>query len=453
VAQTAANVSRRARRKDKIALDRPPGGARRGLAFAFMAPALVLLGAFVVYPSIDTLFQSVQDTDGSFFWDRSFIGFDNYAEIADNQGIRTAIKNNAIWVATAPAIITGLGLMFAILTERVRYATAIKIIVFMPMAISFLATGVIWRVMYDPDPKLGFLNGAMKAVSDVVAPAGPYPRAVSPPETELVKTDAGAIAHADDFQAGDTAVIGLTAIPETEIPEEAVQATTPDAPAGGLTVVVWRDFKPGGGETGVVEEGEFGLPGVAVDVLDDSGAVAVSGVTGPDGSVTFEEVGDGPFTTQVAPSNFDPGFTGVEWFKESLVTPAIIGAFCWMWAGFAVVVIGAGLAALPRDVLEAARVDGASEWQTFRHVTLPLLAPVLGVVFVTMVINVLKIFDIVLVTAPGDVQDDANVIALEMYRTAFTGRQFGLGSAIAVLLFILVIPVMFLNIRRFRRTD
>jgi alpha-glucoside transport system permease protein len=122
-----------------------------------------------------------------------------------------------------------------------------------------------------------------------------------------------------------------------------------------------------------------------------------------------------------------------------------------MWAGFAVVIIAAGLAALPRDVLEAARVDGATEWQTFRHVTLPLLAPVLGVVFVTLVINVLKIFDIVFVTAPGDTQDEANVIALEMYKNAFQGDNIGLGAAVAVVLFILVVPIMVLNLRRFRR--
>ncbi len=98
------------------------------------------------------------------------------------------------------------------------------------------------------------------------------------------------------------------------------------------------------------------------------------------------------------------------------------------------------------------RVDGANEWQTFRYVTLPLLAPVLGVVFVTMVINVLKIFDIIYM-APGASQDEANVIALELYRVAFTGREYGVGSVIAVLIFLLVVPVMFLNIRRFKRQE
>jgi alpha-glucoside transport system permease protein len=116
------------------------------------------------------------------------------------------------------------------------------------------------------------------------------------------------------------------------------------------------------------------------------------------------------------------------------------------------VVIAAGLAAIPRDTLEAARTDGATEWQVFKRVTVPLLAPVLTVVFITMLINVLKVFDVVLAVAPQSVQDDANVIALAMWRISFSGvNDFGFGSAIAVFLFLLVLPVLLLNIRRFRR--
>jgi alpha-glucoside transport system permease protein len=85
-------------------------------------------------------------------------------------------------------------------------------------------------------------------------------------------------------------------------------------------------------------------------------------------------------------------------------------------------------------------------------VTVPLLAPVLTVVFVTMLINVLKVFDIVISVAPESTQSDANVLALALWRTAFSGSaQFGLGSAIATFIFILVIPILLLNIRRFRR--
>jgi alpha-glucoside transport system permease protein len=134
--------------------------------------------------------------------------------------------------------------------------------------------------------------------------------------------------------------------------------------------------------------------------------------------------------------------------------PAVIGAYVWIWAGFAMVLIAAGLASIPREVLEAARVDGAREWQVFRRVTVPLLAPVLLVVLVTLVINVLKVFDLVFVIPPGSSQDDANVLALELWRVSFGGaRDYGLGSALGVLLFVLVIPAMAFNIRRFRREE
>ena len=75
-----------------------------------------------------------------------------------------------------------------------------------------------------------------------------------------------------------------------------------------------------------------------------------------------------------------------------MITPAVIGSFIWIWAGFAMVVIAAGLAAIPRETLEAARVDGASEWQVFRLVTVPLLWPVLLVVGVTLVIIGVQVF-------------------------------------------------------------
>ena len=445
MAATAAEVKAGGRARSKIRIEPPPGATKKWVAFVFLAPALVFLGALVVYPTLDTVAQSVRDSSGN------FVGLENYGEIAESARIRTAIKNSFIWVATAPAIITGLGLVFAILTERVRYQTAIKIVVFMPMAISFLATGVIWRVMYDPAPEKGFVNATVGAVNDIVDPPGLYPTAVAPQGSGLTK-EGGALVSQGSMQPGSVALIGLTAIAEPDVPQDAVQATTPTAPSDGVGIVVWRDFKPGGGTVGELEDGEVGLPGAEIEILA-GGEVVASGTTDTDGTVTFDGLGEGPFTARVAASTFATGFEGIDWLGPDLVTPAIIGAFCWMWAGFAVVVIGAGLAALPRDVLEAARVDGANEWQTFRYVTLPLLGPVLGVVFVTMVINVMKIFDIVLVTAPGSSQDEANVIALEMYKTTFAGREYGVGSAVAVLLLVLVIPVMVLNIRRFRRED
>ncbi len=137
-----------------------------------------------------------------------------------------------------------------------------------------------------------------------------------------------------------------------------------------------------------------------------------------------------------------------------LVDIAMIIAMLWIWSGFAMVAIGAGLASLNREVIEAARMDGATEWQTFRRVTVPMLLPVLVVVFVTMIINVLKIFDIILNMPPGTSQEEASTLALQIYNFGFTGNPAtGIASALAVILFILVIPVMLLNLRRIRGTQ
>ena len=172
----------------------------------------------------------------------------------------------------------------------------------------------------------------------------------------------------------------------------------------------------------------------------------------PDGTFAFDDLEPGSYEVAIGAKTFAQPFNGVSWLGPRLITPSIIIAYLWIWAGFSMVIIAAGLAAIPRDVLAAARTDGASEWQVFRRVTVPLLAPVLTVVFITMLINVLKVFDIVIAVAPGSVQDDASVLALAMWRTAFGGTSnLGVGSAIAVFIFVLVIPVLLLNVRRFRR--
>jgi alpha-glucoside transport system permease protein len=178
----------------------------------------------------------------------------------------------------------------------------------------------------------------------------------------------------------------------------------------------------------------------------------VAGTASTDASGRFAITGlaPGDYQLRLPASNFREPFGGFSWLGPTLVTPAIIVAYIWIWAGFAMVVIGAGLAAIPREVLEASRVEGANEWQVFRRVTVPLLAPVIGVVLVTLIINVLKIFDLVLVIAPGSAQRTANVIALQMWKTSFGVRDFGVGSALAIFLFLLVIPAMAFNIRRFR---
>ena len=436
----------------------PPSGAapppaHRGrdwrsyaVAFAFLAPTLFFLGIWIVYPTIRTIIRSFFDRSG----DR-FVGFDNYQTIFTSDVLLTAVKNNAIWVLVVPALVTSIGLVFAVLTERIAWSVAFKTAVFMPMAISAFAAGVTWRIMYQQDPDQGAINAGIAAIKDAVDPPGVLSEA-APSTDDVVATPQGDITLAQPVEPGAVVPLGLTGIPADEVPDDSVQAVAPEPLSGGITGVVWRDFKPGGGTPGEVEREEAGLPGVSVEVRTEDGVQVASTSTAADGTFAFEDLEPGRYDVAIGAETFAQPFNGVTWLGERLITPSIIIAYLWIWAGFSMVIIAAGLAAIPRDVLAAARTDGASEWQVFRRVTVPLLAPVLTVVFITMLINVLKVFDIVIAVAPGSVQDDASVLALAMWRTAFGGTSnLGVGSAIAVFIFLLVVPVLLLNVRRFRR--
>jgi alpha-glucoside transport system permease protein len=412
----------------------------------FLAPAVILLVVWILYPLVYTVWRSFYDRSGA-----NFIWFDNYETLFTTDTTRTAIRNNAVWVAVVPALVTAIGLIFAVLTERIRWSVAFKIAVFMPMAVSLFAAGVIWRIMYQQEPSRGALNAVIASVHDKVLPPGPLSDAL-PSGTQLTGTPATGIVLKTPVRPGSVALLPLTGIPPDQVPAGSVQAKQPVPQAGAITGAVWRDFKPGGGTPGKLEKEEVGLPNVTVELRDSSGKAIASTTTSGNGNFTFSDVKDGEYKTAIGSATFRQPYGGVAWLGSKLINPSIMIAYIWVWAGFAMVVVGAGLAAIPRDVLEAARTDGSTEWQVFRRVTVPLLAPVLSVVFITMLINVLKVFDIVLSVAPPSVQANANVIALAMWRTSFGGvNDFGLGSAIAVFLFLLVIPVLALNIRRFRR--
>jgi alpha-glucoside transport system permease protein len=424
-----------------------PGRWRKhALAAGFLAPAAVFLLVWIVYPTLSTIKRSFYDRSGE-----EFVWFDNYEELFTNDVILRSIVNNLLWLAIVPVLVTVIGLIFAVLTERVSWSVAFKTAVFMPMAISAFAAGITWRIVYIKEPDQGALNAGISAARDAFSESGVLTQA-RPSTDDVTGTTESGLALEDEAAPGDVALFGLTAIRAGEVPPDAVQAVRPEPLQGGINGVVWRDFTPGGGTPGEVESGEMGLPGVTVDLVRPGGGTVDTVTTEDDGTFAFEEVEDGEYRISISSSTFAEPFAGVSWLGPKLVTPAIMIAYLWIWAGFSMVVIAAGLAAIPRDTLEAARTDGATEWQVFRRVTVPLLAPVLTVVFITMLINVLKVFDIVIAIAPGSVQDDATVMALQMWRTAFGGsNDFGVGSAIAVLIFLFVIPILLLNIRRFRR--
>ncbi|WP_338900436.1 sugar ABC transporter permease [Streptomyces sp. TG1A-60] len=420
-------------------------GTRLWVAVLFLLPALVLLGALVVYPIGYSVWRSLFDANGS-----GFVGLDNYAEIFSDDSTLVAVRNTAIWVAVAPAFVTALGLIFAVLTERVRWGTAFKLIVFMPMAISMLAAGIIFRLVYEQDPDQGVANAVVTSVHDVFVDESVYPKArPNAQASDLRPSGGGSFTTEGTVRAGTPVLLPLVGIAPDRLPGDPQDAET--ATGSGVTGTVWLDFRlGGGGEKGVVDPGEKALEGVKVEAVRD-GRVVSTTTSGGDGTFSLPASAEGT-QLRLPGSNFAAPYNGIDWLGPTLVTPAVIGSYVWMWAGFAMVLIAAGLAGVDRNLLEAARVDGANEWQVFRRVTVPLLAPVLVVVLVTLMINVMKVFDLVYIIAPQPTQDEANVLALQLYLVSYGGGgDFGLGSAIGVVLLLLVLPVMWVNIRRLRK--
>ncbi|MFF4190842.1 ABC transporter permease subunit [Nonomuraea sp. NPDC001831] len=423
-------------------------GPSPAVAIAFLLPAALLLGVWVVYPIVYSIFRSLFDASGS-----GFVGLGNYVTIFSDQGMLVTIRNNLIWVVVAPIVVTTIGLIFAVLTERIKWATAFKLIVFMPMAVSLMAAGVIFRLVYEESPDKGLANAVLTTVHDTFSSSKGYPEARPRGGDDSPVTEQnGAVVTKEPAQAGRPVLIPIVGVKPQTMPSNAQPARAPSG--DGLAGTVWFDFtQGGGGQSGAVDPTEKGLPGITVEAVQN-GKVAGTATTADDGTFRFEGLPAGSYVVRLPESNFKASYGGLTWLGQTLITPAIIGAFVWVWAGFAMVLIAAGLAAIPRDALEAARIDGATEWQVFRRITVPLLSPVLLVVFVTMIINTLKVFDLVYIIAPASVQPQSNVVALEMWRVSFGGgNNQGLGSALAVFLLILVLPFMIMNIRRFRRED
>ena len=292
-------------------------GRRLLSPWIWILPALVFLGLILIYPVVDTVRVSLLDASSD-----SFVGVDNYKDVFTRRDFRTVLQNNLLWLVLFSTVTVGIGLVIAVLTNRVRYEAAAKALIFVPMAISFVAAGVIWRFMYE-------------------------------------------------FQ--------------------------PDAP--GFT------------QTGTVNAAVTAVGGSPVAWLTDSGKVPGVGIN----------------------------------------NVALIAAGIWMWTGFAMVILSAGLKGIPTEILEAAHVDGANGFQVFRRIIVPILWPTIVVVTVTLMINSLKVFDLVFVLTGG--RFDTDVIGTRMWREMFISLHFGRASALAVILFLAIVPIMVINIRRFRQQE
>ncbi len=275
----------------------------------FIGPAVLLLGLYLIYPAIQTFILSFFDESS-----RNFVGLRNYEWAAGNGRFQVALRNNILWLAIVPAACTILGLLIAVLADRVRWESVAKSLIFMPMAISFVGASIIWDFMYyyrSGEIQIGLLNAI------VVALGG--------------------------------------------------------QPQGWVTLQPWNNF-------------------------------------------------------------------------------FLMVILIWIQTGFAMVLISSALKGVPDETIEAARIDGASEVQIFFRIIIPQITSTLLVVMTTLIILVLKVFDIVLTMTDG--QWNTEVLANYMDRLMFRGAtDYGRGSMVAVVIMLATLPIMIWNIRRFSREE
>ncbi len=277
----------------------------------WLAPALAFLALFLIWPMFGTILRSFQDNTG-----KKFVGLDNFFWFFGSNDALSALKNNLLWLVFLTLFVVGFGLLVAVLVDKVRYESFAKSVIFVPLAVSMVAAGVIWLYMYQYKPPGAVQTGTLNAVLGVA----------------------------------------------------------------GLGPVPWLQVQ-----------------------------------------------------------------------AFSVNTFMLIIVMAWMWTGFAMVIISAALKGINPELMEAARMDGATEWQVFRGIVFPLLVPTIVVVSTTMIITALKAFDIVFTMTSGNLQ--TNVIANQMYAEMFKFGQYGRASSIAVVLLLAIIPIMFFNIGRFRAQE
>jgi len=286
----------------------------------YVAPALLIMAGIIVYPAFNTFLLSFRNADATQSAATACVAgescwgvLENFRYALTSPIMLSAFRNNLLWMILMVGGTVGMGLLIAVLTDRVKYEALAKAIIFMPMAISFVGAGIIWKFVYT-------------------------------------------------YGTGQVQIGMLNAI------------------------------------------------------ITSLGAEPVS------------------------------------WLSEPAINNyALIIVGVWMWTGFCMTILSASLKSVPTEILEAARVDGATEWRVFWKIMVPIIMPTITVVVTTMVINVLKIFDIVYVMTGGNFGTE--VIANRMYGEMYVSHQSGRSAAIAVVLILFTIPFMIWNVRRFREQE
>ncbi|MFV1989134.1 MAG: carbohydrate ABC transporter permease [Acidimicrobiales bacterium] len=301
--------------------------------------------------------------------------------------LRGTILNNLWWVVTVTVLASVFGLAIAELANRAKYENLAKSLIFLPMAISFVGAGIIWRFMYIARDKSKPQTGVMNSIWVWL----------------------GQVSN-DDTQKAILAAFFVIVV--ALLMWLAIKGLR--AKASGITVAASIAALP------------FAL--LLLKLL-------TSGLGG------FTLAADGTVEPQTILFLTEAPFNNM-WLMVVLI---------WIQVGFAMVIFSAAIKSVPGELVEAASIDGATEAQVFWKVTIPHIAPTIGVVVTTLIVLVMKVFDLVKVMTNGNF--DTQVIANEMWQRAFTELNFGLGSALAIVLFLSVLPIMYFNIRKMQEDE
>ena len=228
--------------------------SRGGLlkAAAFLLPAALFLGAMLVYPIIFTAIRSTFDASG-----QNFVGLGNYVKIFSEPRTLVAIRNNLIWVLVVPIAVTGIGLILAVLSNNLRFRSAFRLFLFLPLVVSGLAAGVTFRFLYAADPDVGAVNALVRGVAHIFQPPGDYPTA-RPAATAPLEALDGGFLSTEPVASGSTLNLGLVGIMPGRLPEGSERALAAEPAAGTVQGTVWLDASAGG-TPGVIDEAELGL--------------------------------------------------------------------------------------------------------------------------------------------------------------------------------------------------
>jgi len=354
----------------------------------FLFPALFALGLYLAYPVFETLRLSLTQrvAGGGSEW----VGLRNYQNMLGEPKFWEALRNNMLWLIVVPAVSTAFGLLAAQLTDRIRWGNIAKSLIFMPMAISFVGASVIFKLIYDTraadQPQIGVLNALWL-----------------------------------QFEGGIWSLLFLKIVP----------ALILLAFAAIVAWVAWVFVRPmfkTGEPTGfwtVPLRLFVGAAAIYLIFLSLRSVVHVFGAELPYGQ---------PQTWLTIPF----------WNNFFLMVVLI-----WIQTGFAMVILSAALRGVPEDTIEAAIVDGANPFQIFFKIKVPQIMPTIVVVWTTITIVVLKVFDIVFAMTNG--QWETQVLANYMYDKLFRANDWGIGSAAAMVIMLLVTPILVWNVYNARK--